>query len=161
MELEWRGMRRFNQYLSRKECLQILKEEWRGVLSMHGENGYPYGIPVDFYYDEEDGKIYIHGAREGNKIDLLKENNKVCFTVMDKGYKEEGDWALNIKSVVIFGHIDFMEDRDEIIDQARKLGLKYYPTAEGVEEEIRKAGRFVNMLVLTIDHMTGKIVNES
>lgn len=38
-------MRRFKQQISEAECLRILQEEKRGVLSMHGENGYPYGIP--------------------------------------------------------------------------------------------------------------------
>lgn len=43
----------------------------------------------------------------------------------------------------------------------RRIGLKYYPTAEGVEDEIRKAGAHVQILELSIDHMTGKLVNES
>lgn len=159
--MEWQKMRRFRQQISDEECIQVLKESWRGVLSMHGENGYPYGVPVDFYYDEEDGKIYIHGAKQGNKIDLLQKDNKVCFTVWDKGFVKENDWALNIKSVIIFGHIDFLSDPAQIEKQCRKLGLKYYPTAEGVEKEIQKAVKAVNMLVLTIDHMTGKLVNES
>jgi hypothetical protein len=42
-----------------------------------------------------------------------------------------------------------------------KFGCKYYPTEEGVLEEIRKDGKRVNMLEFTIDRMTGKLVNES
>ena len=52
-------------------------------------------------------------------------------------------------------------DADEILKIVRQLGLKYYPTAESVEEEIRKAIGKVQILELSIDHMTGKLVNES
>lgn len=159
--MEWRKMRRFKQALSEEECIAILKNEPRGVLSMHGENGYPYGIPVDFYYDEEDGKIYFHGAKTGNKNDLLKADNKVCLTVMDKGFRKENEWALNIKSVIAFGRIEVLDDHERVLEQVRKIGRKYYPDEAYMEAEVTKAGNVVNILVMTIDHMTGKLVNES
>lgn len=159
--MEWRKMRRFNQALSQEECIAILKNEPRGVLSMHGENGYPYGIPIDFYYDETDGKIYFHGAKTGNKNDLLKADNKVCLTVMDKGFRKENDWALNIKSVIAFGRIEVLNDHERVLEQVRKIGRKYYPDEASMEAEVVKAGNVVNILVMTIDHMTGKLVNES
>ena len=58
----FRPIRRFKQQLPEEECIRILKEEWRGVLAMHGEDGYPYAIPMDHFYDEESGNIYFHGA---------------------------------------------------------------------------------------------------
>ena len=58
----FRKMRRFKQELSKEECIEILKKEPRGVLSMQGEDGYPYGMPMTHWYNEEDGKIYFHGA---------------------------------------------------------------------------------------------------
>ncbi len=159
--MEWRSMRRFKQQLTKEECLEVLKNEPRGILAMHGENGYPYAIPLDFYYNDADGRIYFHCAKTGNKIDLLGAENKVCFTVMDEGFRKDGDWALNIKSVVVFGRIGEVSDRDMVVEHVRNLGLKYYPTPEDVEEEIRKAGSRVKMLYLEIDRMTGKLVNES
>jgi nitroimidazol reductase NimA-like FMN-containing flavoprotein (pyridoxamine 5'-phosphate oxidase superfamily) len=159
--MEWRKMRRFNQQLPEEECIEILKNEPRGVMAIHGENGYPYAFPLDFYYDESDGKLYFHGAKQGNKVDLLKQNNKVSFCVMDKGFRKEGEWPLNIRSVIIFGHLDVLEDPVKIEEQARRLGLKYYPTPESVQVELDKALSRVHMTVLTIDYMTGKIVNES
>ena len=56
-------MRRFKQELSKEECIEILKKEPRGVLSVFDENGYPYGIPVNQWYNEKDGKLYFHGAK--------------------------------------------------------------------------------------------------
>ena len=55
----FRGMRRFKQQISNEECIRILKEQPRGVLSLIGDNGYPYGIPIDHWYSEKDGKIFF------------------------------------------------------------------------------------------------------
>ena len=45
----FREMRRIKQALSQDECTEVLKNEPRGVLSLIGENGYPYGIPMDHW----------------------------------------------------------------------------------------------------------------
>ncbi len=68
----FRTMRRFKQQISDAECVEILKAEKRGALSLIGDDGYPYGIPLSHFYDERDGKIYFHGAKEGHKIDAIK-----------------------------------------------------------------------------------------
>ena len=45
----FREMMRFKQQLSQEECVNILKEEPRGVLSVLGDDDYPYGIPINQY----------------------------------------------------------------------------------------------------------------
>ena len=60
----FRPMRRFKQQISDTECKEILKNEKRGVLSLLGDDGYPYGLPLSHFYSEEDNKIYFHGAKE-------------------------------------------------------------------------------------------------
>lgn len=157
----FRKMRRFKQQLSEEECVSILKTEPRGVLSVLGEDGYPYGMPVNHFYDEETGKIYFHGAGEGHKIDAIRKCDKASLCVYDKGFRREGEWALNIKSVIVFGRIRIVEDRDRTVAVLRKLGLKHYPDAESVELEIGKDAARATCLEMTIGHMTGKLVNES
>ena len=84
----FRKMRRFKQQIADAECIEILKNTKRGVLSLLGEDGYPYGIPIDHWYSEKDNRIYFHGAKEGHKIDAIKAcdkrsysgNSKHCFT---------------------------------------------------------------------------------
>ena len=158
---EFRKIRRYKQQISDEECIEVLKNAPRGVLSFTGENGYPYAIPINQFYDDRDNKLYFHGALQGLKLDLLKINNKVCFTAMDEGFIKEGEWALNIKSVVCLGHMETLNDHEKILDQCRRLARKFYPTEQSIEDEIKKAGSRVNMLVMTIDRMTGKLVNES
>ncbi|HAW16347.1 MAG TPA: 5-nitroimidazole antibiotic resistance protein [Clostridiales bacterium] len=157
----FRKMRRFRQQVSEEECIRVLKSQPRGVLSMMGEDGYPYGIPMDHWYCESDGKIYFHGAKEGHKIDALKNCDKVSYCVYDEGFRKEGEWALNITSVVVFGRISFVTD----MEKAKKIGegicLKFTDDREYIDHELEHALPRAQCLELTIDHMTGKLVNES
>ena len=158
--MEFRAMRRFKQQLSEDECVEILKSAPRGVIAMNGENGYPYAVTINQYFDETDGKIYFHGALQGLKVDLLEKDNKVCFTTTDEGHIEEGDWANTFKSVVCLGQVEEVNDVEKIYDRLRRLANGFYPSEESIEKEIESAGSRVKMYVISIDHMTGKLVHE-
>ena len=157
----FRKMRRFRQQLSDEETKEILRTEKRGVLAVLGDEEYPYAVPLNFIYDEKNSRILFHGAREGHKLDAVRKHPKASFCVHDQGYVREGEWAYNVKSVIVFGKVSEITDPAETIEAARSLGLKYYPDAESVEEELAKAGSRVLCLSLDIEHMTGKLVNES
>jgi hypothetical protein len=154
-------MRRFKQQISEEECIRILTSEKRGVLSMVGEDGYPYGIPLNHWYNPEDGKLYFHGAKTGHKIDAIKATDKVSYCVYDAGYRKEGEWALNVNSVVIFGHISLVNDENKTRMIGEKLCRKFTNDEEYIQHELQNALPRVQCLELTIDHMTGKLVNES
>ncbi len=158
---EFRPMRRASQQVSAEECVRILTEEKRGVLSVLGENGYPYGIPMNHWYNPEDGKLYFHGAKAGHKLDALRNCGKVSYCVFDAGYRREGEWALNVTSVIVFGRISLVTDEEK----ARLIGIslcrKFTDDEEYIRKELRNALPRVQCLELTIDHMTGKLVNES
>ena len=79
----FREVARKKQSLSKEEMIQILRQEKRGVLSLHGENGYPYGLPINFYYNEENGCIYFHSGKSGHKVDAIAADNRACFCVYD------------------------------------------------------------------------------
>ena len=70
----FRPMRRFKQQISDEECREILISEPRGVLSVIGDEGYPYGVPMDHWYSEADGRIYFHCAKEGHKLDADRKS---------------------------------------------------------------------------------------
>ena len=80
----FRNVRRKTREISTEVAKQLLKTERRGILAVNGEDGYPYAIPINYYYDEEQNKIYFHGARAGYKYDMIKVSDKVCFTVVGK-----------------------------------------------------------------------------
>lgn len=157
----FREMRRHKQQLSEQECIEILKREPRGVLSVLGDDGYPYGMPMNFWYCEEDGRIYFHGSKSGHKIDAIKRCDKASLCVYDQGFRREGEWALNIKSVIVFGRISIIEDHERALEAARRFGYKYTADAAYIEKEIKGTGPAVQCLELIPEHMTGKLVNES
>ena len=98
----FRELARKKQKLSDAECIELLKAEPRGVLSVQGEDGYPYGMPMNHWYCEENGHIYFHSGMKGHKVDAIRNCEKVSFCVYDQGFRREGEWALNIRSVVVF-----------------------------------------------------------
>lgn len=157
----FRKMRRFRQQLTDEECKEILRSQPRGVLALAGDDGYPYAVPIDFIYDESTNTLGFHSAGEGHKIDAIRRSDKASFCVYDEGYRNEGEWALNIKSVIIFGKIMLVTDTDHATDICRRLGYKFTDDAEYIENDIRKNAARVQCLELKIEHMTGKLVNES
>lgn len=157
----FREMRRFKKQISEEECIRILKEQPRGVLSLLGDNGYPYGIPISHWYCEEDGKIYFYGAKTGHKIDAIAECDKVSFCVYDEGYRKDGEWALNINSVIVFGRIRLVTDQEKTRIICDSLCKKFTNDEEYIQKELKNALPRVQCLELTIEHMSGKLVNES
>ena len=157
----FREMLRKKQQLPEEECIEILKNELRGVLSVIGDDDYPYGMPINHFYCEEDGKIYFHSGRKGHKIDAMKRHDKASFCVYAQGFRREGEWALNIRSVIVFGRIEFIEDREKIYEIARRLSHKFTDDEEYIEREIVRSGPGTLMFALVPEHMTGKLVNEA
>ena len=157
----FREMLRKKQQLPEEECIEILKNELRGVLSVIGDDDYPYGMPINHFYCEEDGNIYFHSGRKGHKIDAMKSHDKASFCVYDQGFRREGEWALNIRSVIVFGRIEFIEDKEKIYEIARRLSHKFTDDEEYIEHEIVRSGPGTLMFALVPEHMTGKLVNEA
>ena len=157
----FREMAKKNKQLPPEECIRLLTELPRGVLSVLGDEGYPYGIPMNHWYNPEDGRIYFHGGKRGHKIDAIRSYDKASFCVMDSGYREEGDWALNIKSVIVFGRVEIVEDSQAAIDITRKLSYKYTPDSAFIENEILESSAGLLVFALVPEHICGKIVKES
>ncbi|MCR5206403.1 MAG: pyridoxamine 5'-phosphate oxidase family protein [Lachnospiraceae bacterium] len=157
----FRELVRKKQKLSEEECIDLLKNEPRGVLSVLGDDDYPYGMPINHYYCEEDGKLYFHGGKTGHKIDAIKRHNKVSFCVYDQGFRKPGEWALNIRSVVVFGKIEIIEDMETVIKISRQLSYKFTNDEKYIEHEITNSGTRTLMFALVPECITGKLVNEA
>lgn len=157
----FREMLRKKQALSEEECIAVLKTQKRGVLAVLGDEDYPYALPINHYYNDEDGHIYFHGAKFGHRVDSVKHHDKVSFCVYDEGYRREGEWALNIKSVIVFGRLVPVEDEDKMIDICRRLSRKFTDDESYIENEIKRAGFRTLMYELIPEHMSGKLVKEA
>ena len=157
----FRELQRKNKQISMEECIELLKKETRGVLSVLGDGDYPYGMPMNHWYNEEDGKIYFHCGKSGHRLDALRKCNKVSFCTYDSGYCEDGDWALHVKSVIVFGRIEVIDDMDTIVDITKKLSYKFTQDEAYIRTEIEKYAKATLLLQLTPEHVCGKQITES
>ncbi len=138
----------------------LLQNSHRGVLAVNGDDGYPYAIPVNYFYDTENQKIYFHGARAGHKVDALKACDKICFTVYGNEQIKEEAWAPFMQSVVVFGRCHLLEAGPKATALLKRFAMKYYPNEQLADEEIEHAGKAVQMFEIEIEHLTGKEIQE-
>ena len=139
---------------------QLLLHCRRGILAMSGMEGYPYAVPINFYFDKESYKIYFHGAKAGHKIEALRACDKVCFTVYGNETVKEEAWAPFVQSAVVFGRCHLMENGPEAMARLKQFAMKYYPEERLADEEIAKAGKAAQLFEIEIEHLSGKEVQE-
>lgn len=156
----FREMRRFKRAISDEDAKELLRKNRRAAFAVNGDDGYPYAVPVNFYYAEDENRIYFHSAKVGHKIESIRNNDKVCFTTWNDGERIEGDWAYRVSSCVVFGRAVLIEDRALTEEKVRAFAMKYYPTAEEAEKEIRASIDKVQLVAIEIEHISGKRVTE-
>ena len=121
----FREMRRKKQAIDETACLEILKKEKRGVLCMTAD-GWPYGIPMDHVL--LDGKLYFHCAKAGKKLEALREDDRVCYTVTGEG--DPAIDALVLQRYEAKKAKNFAE-ADRIRDQLKSQGIEITDRKDG------------------------------
>jgi len=148
-------MRRKDKEITDPEELEeILSKTKVCRVAFRGEE-FPYLVPLNYGY--KDRCLYIHSAREGYKIDLLRKEEKVCFQVdvdvkMGDG-RNPCDTGMRYRSVIGFGMARLVSDPAEklkaleiLIEQCLGRGYALKPGSESDVEVIR----------IEIVRMTGK-----
>lgn len=151
----FRKMRRFKQQLSDDQIAEVLERGKTGILAVIGDGGYPYTVPINYVY--ADGRIYMHSAMTGHKIDALRADDRASFCVIDADDVVPADYSTNFRSVVAFGRAHIMEDEDGKEAALRLLGDKYNPNQpEALNREVAKGFERLHMIEFEIEHVTGK-----
>ncbi len=154
-------LKRIKQKISDEECFELLDRETRCVLSVIGENGYPYALPLNHYFDKSENAVYFHCGKVGYKLDCVLKNPKACLTVTEKGVRFPGEWWLTARSVIAFGKVRIVKEKSEVERVSRKLSAKFTSDASYVDSEIEKYLSATYLLKFEIEHMTGKRVKEN
>lgn len=157
----FRELARKNKQLETQECIRLLREEKRGVLSVIGDDGYPYGMPMNHFYCNDDGCIYFHCGKGGHRLDALKRHDKASFCVYDSGSRADGEWALNIKSVIVFGKVEIIDDMEIITDISARLSRKFTDDEAYIAKEIAAFAHETLLLRLKPEHICGKRIKEA
>lgn len=156
----FREMRRIKQELPLDEAKKLLKENKRGVLSFNGDDNYPYSLPINYFYDDEENRIYFHGAKTGYKIDCIEKNNKSCFVTYGDEELSDNGWSYYLKSVIVFGKIEIVKDQELAARKLSELASRYYPSLSEVDAAMVRSFKNVLVYYLDIEHMTCKRVHE-
>lgn len=142
-----------------EEALELLRNGEYGILSVIGDDGYPYGVPLNYAY--KDGCIYFHCALEGHKIDAIKNNNKVSFCVVGNTEIISDKFSTKYESVIIFGRAEEVIEENE-----KKAGLlsiieKYSSDYQDEGKKyINKDYQRAALFRIVIEHIIGKKANE-
>lgn len=148
-------MRRIKQQLTQEECEKILERGRTGVLAVLGDDGYPYTVPINYYYT--DGKIYLHCAKSGHKLDAIRSNPKASFCVVERDDILQEKFTTLFKSAVAFGKAEILTDKEEMRSSVTALAEKYCSDfLDEVPAEVERGFDILCMIKINIEHLTGK-----
>jgi uncharacterized protein len=140
---------------SRGEMEQLLEEENLGYLGL-SLGGKPYVVPLNYRYD--DGKIQFHCALAGKKLDYLRANPEVCFSVG----RQAGDVRdhaggnpchVDSDSVICYGRARIVEAFEERKAVLNAFNRRFRPCADDIAAE-RVQGCCA--VVIDVAEMTGR-----
>ncbi|NLF52099.1 MAG: pyridoxamine 5'-phosphate oxidase family protein [Leptolinea sp.] len=152
----FREMRRLKQALSEEEIVEVLKASNTGVLAVIGDNGYPYAVPMSYVY--LDNRLIFHCAVDGHKLDAIRQDDRVSFSVTDRDEVVPEKFSTRYRSVIIFGRAKIVDDDLSKRKALESINEKYSPglKMEG-DKEIERNWNRVILFEVRIEHMSGKI----
>ena len=146
------------EILDKRIFLEILKNGKFSTISMC-RKGEPYIVTLSYGFDEVQNCLYFHSAQKGLKLEFIKENERVCGTILeDLGYIKSA-CSHKYRSIVFWGDMTILEDLDEkkhafdtllkhLEDNPSKLKKKFFKSEESYKTTC--------LLKLNISLITGK-----
>lgn len=150
----FREIRFIKRKLDDERTKRILTKGLYGILSTCGADGYAYGVPLNYVF--ENGCIYFHGAVQGKKLDNIAANNRVCFTVTGSAEVKPEAFTTAYESVVALG-IASLTQGEEKLHALRLLLEKYSPDylEEGMKH-VEGAKDHTAVVKIEIQNLCGK-----
>ena len=153
-------MRRADREVTdRQEILAILNQCTVGHLALVDPYGEPYLVPMNFGWEDKEGKvqIYLHSAKEGRKLDILAKNPRACFEA-DCNHELETArnacaYSFKYESVMGWGNVRVVQDVEEKIHGLTLLMT--HQTGKDFTFEPKHTA-IVEVLCLELDKITGK-----
>lgn len=147
-------MRVFKRQMSDEQALELLKKGEYGILCTVDEENQPSGTPLSYIFME--GSIYFHCATVGTKLDSIKNNPKVCFTVVGKTQVLSAEFSTNYESVMAFGSATIISGEEKMNAYKaiiKKYSMDYYE--EGMKY-IEQAKDKASVVKIVLEGITGK-----
>ncbi len=156
MQNKFRAMLRKDRLMEQAGAMRCLQEGEYGVLATVGADGRPHGVPLS--YVVRDGAIYFHCATKGEKLDNLRNEPRVCFTVVGpQRAVYNGDFTVAYTSVVADGRAAVVQDEEEAAAALTALTEKYFPDMGARIREVVEATLAHTCVVrIDIENVSGK-----
>ena len=124
--------------MTRNEMERLLEKYSIGRLGLTFQNE-SYIVPVTYKYDQ--GRVFFHSAKQGKKVDFIKNNSRVCFEVDEY----EKGWA----SVICYGTLNLREDIE-----AKKEFSEVFLGQKPSDELLKRMEYYIG--IVQIEDMTGR-----
>lgn len=152
----FRPSRKPEREMSKEFVESILDGADYGILSIITEDGYPYGVPMNFVY--HNGYLYFHGAKRGLRYDsILNKESKACFTIVTKHLVLPKQYTTSFQSIIAFGKVSLVEEKAEKDDATQVFCDKFVgPHREEAKRRISAGLDYMALYKFEIEHITGK-----
>ena len=150
-----REMHKKDTQLTMEATKELLVKGHHGTLSVNGDDGYPYAVPVNYVYLND--AVYIHSAKYGYKIEALEKNDKVCFSAIISSNVLPSHFTAEFESVIAFGKAELVADDAEKQEVLETFITRFAPGREEAGAKMIK-GNFPHTAIIkvNIESMTGK-----
>ena len=151
----FREMRRIKQLLPHEETMEILSNATNVIIGVIGDEGYPYTVPVSHAIDGD--VLYFHCGKQGHKVDAIRNNPKVSFTVVAKDQIVSEEFTTYFRSVQGFGKARIVEDEAERYKAFKVICEKFsMEHMHKFDETMTKEAPHAYIVAIDIEHVTGK-----
>ena len=148
-------MRRIDRSVSEAQAREFLARADHGFLATVGEDGWPYGVPLNHVLDGD--VVYVHCALGGHKLENLAHEERVCYCAVARAEVDPKEVTTRYQSAIVFGRAHIVEDAAEKRRALELLGRRFCEGYEAaVQEEIRKDGPKTSVVRIRIERITGK-----
>lgn len=147
-------MRRSDRKITLSEAEKLLMNSGYGILSTIGDNGQPYGVPLNFTY--KNNHIYFHCAISGRKTENICNNSKVSFCIVGETEVLADKFTTKYESVIVFGiasEVQGTEKNNALLWLLEKYSTDYIDEGKLV---IQKQSRVTKVIKIEIDSISGK-----
>jgi len=147
-------MRRKDRYISDSEAEKIFSGAEYGFLATLSSDGFPYAVPVNF--SNNDNTVYIHCAREGEKLDNIRKCQNVSFSVVGNTQILPESFGTLYESVIVRGRAEEVSGKEKET-ALESLVEKYSPDyRESGKDYIKAMYEKTSVIAIRIDSMSGK-----
>ena len=151
----FREIRLTDRIVNDEKAIEIITNGSYGVLSTIGEDGYPYGVPLNYIYF--DSCICFHCAQEGHKLENIDFNNKVSFCVVTKSDVLSNEFDTDYESAIAFGKATVIsndsERNDILLSVLNKYSADYIKAGKNY---LKKNWDETKVIKMQIEHLSGK-----